>query len=435
MISSAVFRPGPPKRPKGFPDPGVFPGVLMSLLGKLSLRESWERFYCYKTSLACPKSQIRELRAFIDEEAWAPVCDNIREGIPFPLPRKAVISKLSSQKKRTVYVYPEAENRVLKLLTHLLLRKYDALFSRNLYSFRPGRNAKDAVRTILAIPGINRKYAYKADIHDYFNSIPVEKLLPELQAVTSGDPALYAFLSGLLLEPRVLDRGTPHEERKGIMAGTPLSSFYANLYLRDLDALFEKEGIPYVRYSDDIIVFRDSMEECQRSAERIRTFLAEKGLSMNPDKEQFFAPEDGFIFLGFSYRAGVIDIAPASVLKLKRKMRRKARALSRWQDRSCLSREKAARAFIRIFNRKLLEEADDSDLSWSRWFFSVINTTESLRVIDHYAQDCLRVLLSGTRTKARYNTRYEDLKALGYRSLVHAYYAYRKDEATSSDSV
>ena len=115
-------------------------------------------------------------------------------------------------------------------------------------------------------------------------------------------------------------------------------------------------------------------------------------------------------------------------------MRRKARALSRWQDRSCLSPDKAARAFIRIFNRKLLEEADDSDLSWSRWFFSVINTTESLRVIDHYAQDCLRVLLSGTRTKARYNARYEDLKALGYRSLVHAYYAYRKDEAASSDS-
>ena len=114
-------------------------------------------------------------------------------------------------------------------------------------------------------------------------------------------------------------------------------------------------------------------------------------------------------------------------------MRRKARALMRWQDREQRTPEQAAKAFIRIFNRKLLEETDDSDLSWSRWFFSVINTTESLRVIDHYAQDCLRVLLSGTRTKARYNARYEDLKAIGYRSLVHAYYAYRKAEETSSD--
>ena len=41
---------------------------------------------------------------------------------------------------------------------------------------------------------------------------------------------------------------------------------------------------------------------------------------------------------------------------------------------------------------------------------------------DLYAQDCLRYLLSGKRTKARFNVRYEDLKALGYRSLVNAYY-------------
>ena len=44
--------------------------------------------------------------------------------------------------------------------------------------------------------------------------------------------------------------------------------------------------------------------------------------------------------------------------------------------------------------------------------------------IDRYAQDCLRVLMSGQRTKGRFNVRYEDLKKLGYRSLVHEYYAF-----------
>ena len=400
----------------------------MSLLEKLSLKESWERFYDYKTSLACPKVFQKELRAFIDAEGWVPVLAAIREGRPFPLPRKAVISKQSSQKKRTVYVYPKTENTVLKLLTHLLLRHYDGLFSPNLYSFRPGRNAKDAFRSILRVPEIRRKYAYKADIHNYFNSIPVERLLPDLRAVTADDPELYAFLSSLLSEPCVLDRGAPLKEQKGIMAGTPLSSFYANLYLREMDRFYDEEGIPYVRYSDDIIIFRDSMEECRREAERVRVFLKDRGLTMNPDKEQFFTPEEGFIFLGFSYRNGTIDIAPASVLKLKKKMRRKTRALMRWQDRAQKTPEQAAKAFIRIFNRKLLEETDDSDLSWSRWFFSVINTADNLHVIDSYAQDCLRTLLSGTRTKSRFNVRYEDLKALGYQSLVHAYYAYRKEE-------
>ena len=399
----------------------------MSLLDQLSRKESWERFYDYKTSLLCPKPVQKKLRAFIDAEAWKAVVENIREGRPFPLARKSVISKQSSQKKRTVYVYPEAENTVLKLLTYLLLRHYDHLFSENLYSFRPGRNAKDAFRTILRIPGLQEKYAYKADIHDYFNSIPVGRLLPDLEAVTEDDPELFTFLSGLLKEPFVLDRGKEVREQKGIMAGTPLSSFYANLYLRALDRSFEERGIPYVRYSDDIIVFRDSREECAREAERIRSFLNDCGLQMNPDKEQYFTPEEGFIFLGFSYREGVIDIAPASVLKLKKKMRRKTRALMRWEDRAERTPEQAAKAFIRIFNRKLLQETDEHDLSWSRWFFSVINTTESLHVIDLYAQDCIRTLLTGRRTKARFNARYEDLKVLGYQSLVHAYYAYRKE--------
>ena len=34
----------------------------------------------------------------------------------------------------------------------------------------------------------------------------------------------------------------------------------------------------------------------------IRNFLAEAGLTVNPDKEQLFAPEEGWNFLGFSYR-------------------------------------------------------------------------------------------------------------------------------------
>ena len=40
----------------------------------------------------------------------------------------SVISKQSTQKKRTVFTYPDAENMVLKLLTYLLLRRYDGLF-------------------------------------------------------------------------------------------------------------------------------------------------------------------------------------------------------------------------------------------------------------------------------------------------------------------
>ena len=401
----------------------------MPLLDLLSDRDCWERFYEYKSSLKCPKAFSAELRTFIDREAYRPVCEHIARGEPFPLPKKSVISKMSSGKKRTVYTYPRDENMVLKLLTYLLLRKYDGLFSDNLYSFRPGRTAKDAVRRLMAMPGAGKMYAYKVDISNYFNSIPAARMTELLTEVLADDPRLADFLCGLLAEPRVLWNGETVAEEKGIMAGTPLSSFYANLYLRELDGHFVAAGIPYARYSDDIILFAGTPGETASHAAFIRRFLAERSLTVNPDKEQFTAPEEGWTFLGFRCRDGIVDIAPATVAKLKGKMRRKARALRRWRVRGGVSGERAAAAFIRIFNRKLLESPTDNELTWSCWFFSVINTAESLRIIDRYAQDCVRYLVSDTRTKARFNVRYEDMKKLGYRNLVHAYYDFNGGEA------
>ena len=402
---------------------GVTINASDTLLNALSQEEAWLGFLAYKESLACPKSFAKELRVFIETRAYLPVCDSIACGEPFPIPRKAEIGKLSSEKLRTVYTYPEPNNTVLKLLTHLLLRRYDHLFSGGLYSFRPGRSAKDAIRSLVRIPGMHGMFAYKVDVSNYFNSIPVDALLPMLREAMSDDPALFAFLSSLLEEPCVLDCGRPIREEKGIMAGTPLSAFYANLFLRDLDRHFEELGVVYARYSDDIIVFATSKERVLQHAAHIRSHLNGLGLAVNHDKEFLYAPADGWTFLGFSYREGVVDIAPATFEKLKGKMRRKARALHRWQKRNVVEPERAARAFVRVFNRKLLESPQaDNELSWKSWFFPVINTAATLREIDRYAQDCLRFLLSGKRTKARFDVRYEQLKQLGYRSLVHAYY-------------
>lgn len=399
----------------------------MSILDLLSQKSVWESFYEYKLSLAVPKSFTGELRAFIDGERYMPVCESIKEGRAFPLPKRSVISKMGSNKKRVVYTYPEPENTVLKLLTHLLLRKYDGLFyGTGLYSFRPGRTAKDAVRALLKIGAVPEMYSYKADIHDYFNSIPVEKLLPMLEKCLSDDERLFEFLKGLLTEPCVLDRGRPVSEKKGIMAGTPLSSFCANLYLSELDRRFANKGIIYARYSDDVILFAQTEEEARAHAEYIHGFLDEMGLEINPAKESFSKPGEGFVFLGFSVKDGSVDIAPATVRKLKQKMRRKRDALARWYKRNGYDGEKAAKAFIRIFDRKLLESPRDNELSWSSWFFPVIDTAKSLHAIDVYAEDCLRYLISGTHTKSRFNVRYDDLKALGFKSLVNEFYSHKE---------
>ena len=243
-----------------------------------------------------------------------------------------------------------------------------------------------------------------------------------LKEALSGDELLYDFTASLLQESSVIDRGKIVREKKGIMAGTPLSAFYANLFLSGLDRYFSERGIFYLRYSDDILLFADTEEEREECISYIRSFLAERQLTVNPEKEQRIAPGMPFAFLGFWFDGRKVDVAPLSVVKMKQKMQRKRNALARWKKRNGIGGEKAARAFIRVFNRKLFDVAGDNELSWTKWYFPVINTSESLHEIDLYAQDCIRCLISGTHTKKRFDVRYETLKEMGYRSLVHEYY-------------
>ena len=84
------------------------------------------------------------------------------------------------------------------------------------------------------------------------------------------------------------------------------------------------------------------------------------------------------------------------------------------------------KALIRQFNNKFFEGDDPQALTWSRWFFPVINRTEGLREIDAYLQQYIRFLATERHSRKNYRTRYTDLKALGYRSLVHEYYRYRE---------
>lgn len=383
----------------------------------------WLDFLEYKRAGGhLSKAKDAALEAFISERAYLPVLQRITAGEGFAPPKKVAISKMSSDKKRIVYTYAEEENLLLKLLTHLLQKKYDHLFADNLYSFRPRKGVRDAVTNLTQAPRIWKMWSYKVDISNYFNSVPIAQLLPLLRDVLAQEPEVFRFLELLLTNPLVDDKGSLIPENKGIMAGTPISTFLANVYLSHMDHHFADKGALYARYSDDIIVFATTEAECEQCAQEILQFLKDAGLEVNPRKEARTAPGEPWTFLGICYENGIIDVAPASVQKLKAKMRRKTRALQRWQARKGASGENAAKAFIRAFHKKLFENPLEHELTWVRWYFPLINTTQSLKSIDQYSQSCIRCLATGKRNKAAYNFRYEQMKALGYISLVNRYY-------------
>ena len=93
------------------------------------------------------------------------------------------------------------------------------------------------------------------------------------------------------------------------------------------------------------------------------------------------------------------------------------------QIRKQTTNEQAVKALIRSMNRKYFSADSSHELTWTRWYFPLINTDKTLHELDLYLQYWIRYLYTGRHRRKNYEFRYEDMKALGYQSLVHAWYA------------
>lgn len=397
----------------------------MDIIEKLLCHEEWLAFLSYKLEGGhLGKADEKELTDFVNNREYISAAERLSSGGFFSVPEVVRVNKSSSDRKRTVFTFPKDENYLQKFIAYQLLG-YDYLFASNLYSFRRDMGVKKAIIRLVNAEGISDMYSYKLDISDYFNSVSPQKFLPLLKSALTDNKRLYAIIENMLLSPFGIVEGEQQEVRKGIMAGSPVSGFMANLYLTELDRYFEEKGVLYARYSDDIIVFAESESELQKHIGVILKTLDGKGLEVNAKKIFTSLPREEWTFLGFSYKNGVIDISDVSKMKLKKKMRRKARALLRWKNRKNAEADRAVRAFIKFVNRKLYLNTNQNEITWCRWYFPIITTDEGLREIDEYTQRCIRYIATGKQNKSQYSYRYEQMKALGYTTLVNNYYKFK----------
>lgn len=397
----------------------------MELFDQLFKTEYWMDFLEYKrTKGNLSKNELLDLEQFVMGKEYLASVEKLERTYELEIPSVIEINKKGTNKKRVVFTFGREENYVLKMIA-FLLKSYDHLFADNLYSFRQNTGVKRAVFSLVRNVDIAKCYAYKVDIHDYFNSVDTEGILALFQQHLPAERKLYKLFANLLRNPYARKEEKLLEVRKGIMAGVPISGFLANLYLMELDAYFAKNDISYIRYSDDIIVFAGQEEELAEYERIIKNTLAKKNLIINEKKEYRFQPGDRIEFLGFEFFQDDVRVADISVQKLKGKMKRKARAIYRWKIRNQVPDEKAALAYIRFLNRKFYENPIHGEITWCRWYFPVITKEDKLKSIDQYAIDCIRYVYYGSYGKKKYNLRYDKIQELGFQSLVYSYWRFR----------
>ena len=224
--------------------------------------------------------------------------------------RRVYIPKKSDSNKRRPLGIPTITDRCLQaVVKNALEPAWESRFEGSSYGFRPGRNAHDAIEKIygFACPNRRKKIVVDADISGAFDNICQKFLLKAL-----GDVPGKALIKQWL-KAGYLEDGRYHATPNGTPQGGVISPLLLNIALHGMEAALgvkhDNQGTSIgkratvVRYADDFVVFCETEEDAFDVKDRILPdWLAERGLSLSPEKTRVVHLTEGFDFLGFNIR-------------------------------------------------------------------------------------------------------------------------------------
>ena len=203
---------------------------------------------------------------------------------------------------------------------------FERQFEETSYGFRPGRGCKDALRYVDRLIKQGYTYVVDADLAGYFDTIPHENLLSQVQQRIS-DGRILELIQGYLKQD-IVSNLAQWKPVGGTPQGAVISPLLANLYLHPLDRLMREKGYHMIRYADDFVVMCASSEAAQSALAEIRAWVQTNGLTLHPDKTHVGncrIPGQGFEFLGYRFEAGKRWVRRKSLKSLRDRIRTKTK--------------------------------------------------------------------------------------------------------------
>ena len=232
---------------------------------------------------------------------------------------------------------PTVKDRIFQqAITQQLMPIYEPQFSDNSYGYRPGRCAKDAIKKIKEYAEQGYTHAVTLDLSKYFDTLNHEKLLNLLRRNVRDERVIQWIKR--YLKSGVMENGVVMETEEGSPQGGNISPLLANIYLNEFDQEYEKRGVKFVRYADDIVLLARSDRAAKRLLETSTKYLEETlKLKVNQKKSRVvsvFAIRN-FKYLGFTLGKNGKGIYIRVHGKSWKKMKSKLKELS--SRRSCQS--------------------------------------------------------------------------------------------------
>jgi RNA-directed DNA polymerase len=329
---------------------------------------------------------------------------------------------------RTISAATVRDTIVQKALALIVEPHLDSCLEDNCYSFRLGKDSpsiNDAISRVVKHHNAGDHWVVKEDISSYFESIEHDALLSQLEATLPNDQLVLALYHSYVKAPRLAD-GQVLSRDRGVPVGTVLANCLSNLYLTPLDWLMKEEGLHYLRYCDDILVFADDQAQALRARQIIADSTRKLGLSLNERKSQLLPPGGRFVFLGYEFDGRQIRIGPRAMRKFKARIRAATpRKTARRIPRQELRTGEGRVALRQIIDRVNKEIAGDTPRNWAR-YFARCDFDGQFRQLDHWIRNRVRAAATNRWNKANYRLIPTPLlQELGLKSLVGEYYTWK----------
>lgn len=251
------------------------------------------------------------------------------------LSRKIVAGKYKPQAVRRVEIpkdngtmrklgIPTVIDRVVQQsIAQVLEPIYEPQFVETSYGFRPNRSAHDALLKCQEYLNEGSVWAVDMDLEKFFDTVNHSKLIQVLsETIIDGRVIglIHKYLNAGVMIGEIWE-----QTDEGVPQGGPLSPLLANILLNDLDHFLEDRGHKFVRYADDMVIFKNSRSAANRVMKSTIDFVENKlYLKVNQEKtEVVYANKIKFLGYGFykSKDGFNFRVHPKSKKKMKAKVR------------------------------------------------------------------------------------------------------------------